>query len=89
MMDKSIDSPKSKIEEARNSLIQGAMKEINESINSPHLYTRVFCVIAKFGLQQEAREEGIITYEEEPTFQIENTKEYLHKINQFLVKYIR
>jgi hypothetical protein len=78
-----------KIEETRKSLVQGGMKEIHDSLDTPDFYLRVFCVIAKFGLQNEACKEGIITYEEEPTFEIENKEQYLEKIHQFLTKYIR
>jgi len=64
MMKKANRKSNPKIEEARNSLIQGAMREIYESLNTSNFYLRVFCLIAKFGLQQEAKKEGLITFDE-------------------------
>jgi hypothetical protein len=79
----------SKIEQARKDLVLGGMKEIYESRNTPNFYLRVFCVIAKLGLQNEAHREGLITYDEKPPFEGENKKQYLEKIHRFLITYIR
>ena len=48
-------------EQAREFLKQEALKEICEVTDFTRFHTRVFCVIAKYGFQLEAKEEGLLT----------------------------
>ena len=74
-------------EQARVFLIREALKEISELSEFTKFHTRVFCVIANYGLQLEAKEEGLLSGDEwsNPAF-----KDILmKKVEQFLDKYIK
>ena len=47
-------------EQAREFLKQEALKEISEISDFMLFYTRVFCVIAKYGFQLKAKEESLL-----------------------------
>ena len=51
-------------EQAREFFKQEALKEICEIIDFTRFHTRVFCVIAKYGLQLEAKEEELLSGDE-------------------------
>ena len=51
-------------EQAREFLKQEALKEISEATDFTRFHTRVFCVVAKYGLQSEAKEESLLTGDE-------------------------
>jgi len=51
-------------EQAREFLKQEALKEICQITDFTQFYTRVFCVIAKYGFQLEAKEEGLLMGDE-------------------------
>ena len=73
-------------EQAREFLKQEALKEISEVSDFARLHTRVFYVIAKYGLQLTAKEEGLLSGNEwsNPDF-----KDILMKrVVQFFDRYI-
>ena len=74
-------------EQAREFLKQEALKEINKKSNFSGFHGRVFCVIAKYGLQLEANEEGLLTGEEWSNPDCRD--ELFERAKQFLDKYIR
>ena len=51
-------------EQARAFLKQEAMKEISEVSDYTRFHTRVFCVVAKYGLQLEAKKEELLSGDE-------------------------
>ena len=51
-------------EEAREFLKQEAMKEISEVSDFTRFHTRVYYVIAKYGFQQEAKKEELLSGDE-------------------------
>ena len=51
-------------EQAREFLKKEALKEINNVSDFTRFQTRVFCVIAKYGMQLEAKEEGLLSGDE-------------------------
>ena len=51
-------------EQAREFLKQEAIKEITKISDFTRFHTRVFYVIAKYGFQLEAKEEGLLSGEE-------------------------
>ena len=74
-------------EEAREFLKQEALKEINNASDFMGFHDRVFCVMAKYGLQLTAKEEGLLSGDEwsNPT-----SKGFLlRKVKQFLDKHIK
>ncbi len=46
-------------EQAREFLKQEALKEVSEVANFTLFHRRVFCVVAKYGLQLEAKKVGL------------------------------
>ena len=82
-----MDSLKHTKEEAREFLKQEALKEINGAVDFTGFQNRVFCVMAKYGLQLTAKEEGLLSGDEwsNPT-----SKDILmKKVTQFLDKHIK
>ena len=74
-------------EQAREFLKQEALNEISEVSDFTRLHTRVFYVIAKYGLQLTAKEEGLLSGNEwsNPDF-----KDILMKrVIQFFDKHIK
>ena len=62
------------------------IKEINEDSDFTKFQGRVFSVIAKYGLQLEAKEEGLLTGD---GWSDPESKDFLlHKIKGFLDKHI-
>ncbi len=51
-------------EQAREFLKQEALKEIKGCKDFTKLQGRAFCVVAKYGLQLEAKKEGLLTGDE-------------------------
>ena len=52
------------VEQAREFLRQEALKEINNCSDFTRFQGRVFCVIAKYGMQLEAKKEGLLSGDE-------------------------
>lgn len=52
------------IQQAREFLIQEALKEISEISDFTRFQTRAFCVIAKYGLQLDAKKEELFSGDE-------------------------
>jgi len=74
-------------EQARESLIWDALREISELSDFTRFHTRVFCVIAKYGLQLEAKEEGLLSGAEWSNL---TSKDIMMKrVEQFLDKHIK
>ncbi len=74
-------------EQAREFLRQEAMKEISNVSDFTRFHTRVFYMIAKYGFQQEAKEEELLSGGEwsDPA-----CKDLLVKrVKQFLDKHLR
>ncbi len=59
-----MDGNKFTKEQAREFLKQEALKEISEVSDFTRFHTRVFCVIAKYGMQIEAKEEELLSGDE-------------------------
>ena len=74
-------------EQARDFLKQEALNEIREILDFTSFHTGVFCVIAKYGLQLEAKEEELLTGDEwsNPTCKDSLVK----RVELFLDKHIR
>ena len=73
-------------EQAREFLKQEAIKEITKISDFTRFYTRVFCVIAKYGFQLEAKKEGLLSGGE---WSDPDCKDFLiQKIKGFLDKHI-
>ena len=73
-------------EQARRFLIQHALNEICENSDFSKFYRSVFCVIAKYGLQLEAKEGELFSGDE---WSNPACREILIKrVEQFLIKYI-
>ncbi len=51
-------------EQALEFLKQEALKEISEVSDFTRFHTRVFCVVAKYGMQIKAKEEGLLSGDE-------------------------
>ena len=82
-----MDSNKFTKEQARAFLKQEAMKEILGVSDFTRFHTRVFYVVAKYGLQQEAKKEGLLSGDEwsDPT-----SKDLLmEKVEQFFDRHIK
>ncbi len=74
-------------EQAREFLKQEAMKEILEVSDFTRFHTRVFCVIAKYGFQLEAKGEELFSGDE---WSDAASKDLLvEKIKHFLDKHLR
>ena len=73
---------------ARMSLIQQALDEINDVSNYSTFSRNVFCVIAKFGLQIAAKEEGLFTNENRANPEL-SQDELKTKLKEFIFKYIK
>jgi len=74
-------------EQAREFLKQEALKEIKDNTDFTKFQSRVFCVVVKYGLQVEAKEEGLLSGDEwsDPA-----SKDMLmKKVTQFLDKHIK
>lgn len=52
------------VEQAREFLKQEVLKEINRKVDFTGFHSRVFCVIAKYGLQLSAKEEELLSGDE-------------------------
>jgi len=72
---------------ARKFLKQEALKEISEVSDFTRLQARVFCVVAKYGLQLTAKEEGLLSGDEwrDPT----SRDMLMEKVEQFFDKHIK
>ena len=75
------------IEQAREFLKDEALKEISEVSDFTRFHTRVFCVIAKYGFQLEAKEEGLLTGDEWSNLDCRD--ELIKRVKQFLDKHIK
>ncbi|TES96001.1 MAG: hypothetical protein E3J90_08875 [Promethearchaeota archaeon] len=74
-------------EQAREFLKQEALKEIHEITDFNRFHTRVFCVIAKYGFQLIAKEEGLLSGDE---WSNPSCREKLVKrVERFLDKHIK
>ncbi len=74
-------------EEARDFLKQEALKEIIGISDFTKFNTRVFCIVAKFGFQLEAKDEGLLSGDE---WSNPACKDMLIKrVEQFLDKHLR
>lgn len=74
-------------EQAREFLIQHALNEIRNNSDFNTFHRRVFCVIAKYGFQLEAKEEGLLTGD---GWSNPARKEILiRRVEQFLNKHIK
>ena len=67
-------------------LIQGALNEIIDVKYHYEFSRRVFCVIAKLGLQMDAKRENLFLSEEWSN--PEKKEDLIRRIEKFLVKYI-
>lgn len=74
-------------EQAREFLKKCALDEISEVTDFTQFHTQVFCVFAKYGLQLEAKEEGLLSGDEwsNPAFK----GILLEKVEHFLDKHIK
>jgi len=74
-------------EQAREFLKQEALNEIREITDFTRFPSRVFCLIAKYGFQLEAKEEELFSGDEwsDPVCKDMLVK----KVEQFLDKYLR
>ena len=78
----------SKIEQARNLLVQLALDEIYSEENFNYFYRHVYYVIAKLGLLRKAEEEQL--FSEKKEWSNPEYKGYLiKKLKEFLVRHIR
>jgi len=75
------------IQQAREFLKQEALKEISEISDFTLFKTRVFCVIAKYGLQLDAKREEIFSGDE--WSKPDSIKILIKKIEQFLDRHIK
>jgi hypothetical protein len=74
-------------EQAREFLKQEALKEITSVVDFAGFQDRVFCVIAKYGFQLTAKEEGLFSGAE---WNNPSSKAMLvKKVEQFFDKYIK
>ncbi len=71
---------------ARRMLIQDALNEIIDVKYHYEFKRRVFCVIAKFGLQMDAKRENLFLSEEWSN--PERKEDLIRRIEKFLIKYI-
>ena len=74
-------------EQAREFLKQEALKEISEISDFTRFQTRAFCVIAKYGLQLDAKREELFSGDEWSNKDCK--EELIKKMNQFLDKHIK
>ena len=74
-------------EQAREFLKQEALNEINDNADFTQFQGRIFCVIAKYGLQLEAKEENLLSGDEwtNPAFK----EILLKKVEHFLDAHIK
>jgi hypothetical protein len=74
-------------EQAREFLKQEALNEINDISDFSRFYTSVYCVIAKYGFQLEAKEEELLFGDEwsNPACRDVLTK----RVEEFLSKHIK
>lgn len=72
--------------EARRMMVQGVMEEIINVRNFINFHRRVFHVIAKFGLQQKAKEEKLFLTGNWANPECKD--ELIEKIRKFLFKHI-
>lgn len=73
-------------EQAREFLVQNALSEINENTDFSKFSRNVFCIMAKYGLQLEAKEEELLSGDE---WSNPACREILIKrVGQFLIKHI-
>ena len=74
-------------DQARKFLKQEALKEIHEINDFTRFHTRVFCVIAKYGLQLNAKTENLLSGDEwnNPACR----KMLIKRVELFLDKYIK
>lgn len=81
-----MDSKEFTNEQAREFLKREALKEINEITDFTKFQDHIFCVIAKYGLQLEAKGENLLSGDEwcNPAFK----EVLLKKVEQFLDAYI-
>ena len=75
------------IQQAREFLKHEALKEISEISDSTRFQTRAFCVIAKYGLQLNAKEEELLSGNEWCDPECKNL--LLNKVELFLDKHIK
>ena len=74
-------------EQARMFLKQEALNEIREIADFTCFYRRVFYVIAKYGLQLEAKEEGLLSGNDWSDSASKNL--LMEKVEQFFDKHIK
>ncbi len=74
-------------EQARQFLKQHALSEISDTSDSTRFYTRVYYVIAKYGLQLEAKEEELFSGDEWSNLECKEV--LVKKVECFLDKHIR
>ncbi len=76
-----------KIEQARNLLVQSALEEIHSEEKFPDFRSRAYCTIAKLGLQLKAKEEELF---EGIEWSNPQCKEYLmQNLKDFLIRHIK
>ncbi len=80
-------SKSDKCKQARRELIQQALDEICETPDFNSLYSRTYCVLAKFWLHIKAEKENLFKAEEWSN--PKGRDELLKKIKEFLIKHIR
>ena len=80
-------SKSDKCEQARRELIQQAFDEIRETPDFSDLYSKIYCVLAKFWLHIKAEKENLFKAEEWSNPECKD--ELLKKIKEFLIKHIR
>ena len=75
------------VQQARNSLIEHAIKKVCEVPSYSNFRSNAFCVIAHLGLQIKAKEEGL--FESGDWSNPECREELTEKMKEFLTRYIR
>jgi len=74
-------------EQAREFLKQDALKEINKKSDFTGFHDRVFCVVAKYGFQLKAKEEGLLSGDEWSNPACKDI--LMERVKQFLDKHIK
>jgi len=74
-------------EQAREFLKQEALKEISEISDFTRFQTRAFCVVAKYGLQLDAKKEELFSGDEWSNLDCRDM--LIEKMKQFLNKHIK
>ncbi len=82
-----MDSKQFTNEQAREFLKREALNEINEKTDFTKFQGRVFCVLAKYGLQLEAKKEDFFSGAEWSNS--ESREALIKQVKQFLDKHIR